>query len=74
MAFFYKDTVRPVMESLRAPVDELEMIVDKIYGQCLPMQTLCLRYKPSKINALKAHGIPPWAFLKKNKKTLEILK
>lgn len=29
MAFFYKDTVRPVMESLRAPVDELEMIVDK---------------------------------------------
>ena len=29
MAFFYKDTVRPVMESLRTPVDELEMIVDK---------------------------------------------
>ncbi|MBD5523663.1 MAG: glutamine synthetase type III [Lachnospiraceae bacterium] len=28
-AFFYKDTVRVVMDELRAPADELEMIVDK---------------------------------------------
>ncbi len=28
-AFFYKDTVVQVMEELRAPIDELEMIVDK---------------------------------------------
>ncbi len=28
-AFFYKDSVRPAMEALRAPADELEMIVDK---------------------------------------------
>ncbi len=28
-AFFYKDTVRDAMEALRAPIDELEMIVDK---------------------------------------------
>ncbi|MCM1386064.1 MAG: glutamine synthetase III [Bacillus sp. (in: Bacteria)] len=28
-AFFYKDTVKTVMESLRKPADELEMIVDK---------------------------------------------
>ena len=28
-AFFYKDTVRVVMDELRAPIDELEMIVDK---------------------------------------------
>ena len=28
-AFFYKDTVKVVMEELRAPIDELEMIVDK---------------------------------------------
>ncbi len=28
-AFFYKDTIRELMESLRAPADELEMIVDK---------------------------------------------
>ncbi len=28
-AFFYKDTVRVVMEKLREPADELEMIVDK---------------------------------------------
>ncbi len=28
-AFFYKDTVRAVMDELRAPIDELEMIVDK---------------------------------------------
>lgn len=28
-AFFYKDTVRAAMDALRAPVDALEMIVDK---------------------------------------------
>ncbi|MCR5283429.1 MAG: glutamine synthetase III [Lachnospiraceae bacterium] len=28
-AYFYKDTVRGVMDALRAPADELEMIVDK---------------------------------------------
>ena len=28
-AFFYKDTVKMVMEKLRKPADELEMIVDK---------------------------------------------
>ena len=28
-AFFYKDTVKVAMEELRAPADELEMIVDK---------------------------------------------
>ncbi len=28
-AFFYKDTVKVIMEELRAPADELEMIVDK---------------------------------------------
>lgn len=28
-AFFYKDTVKVVMEELRTPADELEMIVDK---------------------------------------------
>lgn len=28
-AFFYKDTVRKAMDELRAPADELEMIVDK---------------------------------------------
>ena len=28
-AFFYKDTVKEAMEELRAPADELEMIVDK---------------------------------------------
>ena len=28
-AFFYKDTVKKLMEELRAPADELEMIVDK---------------------------------------------
>ncbi|MCM1049171.1 MAG: glutamine synthetase III [Clostridiales bacterium] len=28
-AFFYKDTVKPAMDELRAPADELEMIVDK---------------------------------------------
>ena len=28
-AFFYKDTVRTIMEELRTPADELEMIVDK---------------------------------------------
>ena len=28
-AFFYKDTVREVMEELRAPIDELERMVDK---------------------------------------------
>lgn len=28
-AFFYKDTVRTVMDELRAPADRLEMIVDK---------------------------------------------
>jgi glutamine synthetase len=28
-AFFYKDNVKVVMEELRAPADELEMIVDK---------------------------------------------
>ncbi|MDE6844445.1 MAG: glutamine synthetase III [Lachnospiraceae bacterium] len=28
-AFFYKDTVKAVMEELRAPADRLEMIVDK---------------------------------------------
>ena len=30
-AFFYKDTVRVIMDELRAPADELEMIVDKEY-------------------------------------------
>ena len=29
MAFFYKDVVREAMAALRAPVDELEMLVDK---------------------------------------------
>lgn len=29
LAFFYKDEVRPVMDALRAPIDELEKIVDK---------------------------------------------
>ena len=28
-AFYFKDTVKPVMDELRKPVDELEMIVDK---------------------------------------------
>jgi glutamine synthetase len=28
-AFFYKDTIKAAMEELRAPADELEMIVDK---------------------------------------------
>lgn len=28
-AFFYKDTVKSIMDELRAPADELEMIVDK---------------------------------------------
>ncbi len=28
-AFFYKDTVKAIMEELRTPADELEMIVDK---------------------------------------------
>ena len=28
-AFFYKDTVRAAMDELRAPADELEMMVDK---------------------------------------------
>ena len=28
-AFYYKDTVREVMEELRAPIDTLEMMVDK---------------------------------------------
>lgn len=28
-AFFYKDTVMKVMEELRTPIDELEMMVDK---------------------------------------------
>ena len=28
-AFFYKDTIRTDMEALRAPIDKLEMIVDK---------------------------------------------
>ena len=28
-AFFYKDVVRTAMEELRAPIDGLEMIVDK---------------------------------------------
>ena len=28
-AFFYKDVVRAAMEELRAPIDGLEMIVDK---------------------------------------------
>ena len=32
-AFFYKDTVRVIMDELRAPADELEMIVDKEYWQ-----------------------------------------
>ncbi len=27
-AFFYKDSVKPAMEALRAPVDQLEMLVD----------------------------------------------
>ena len=31
MAFFYKDTVKVIMEELRQPADELEMIVDKEY-------------------------------------------
>ncbi|MCX4308216.1 MAG: glutamine synthetase III [Acetatifactor sp.] len=30
-AFFYKDTVKVIMDELRAPADELEMIVDKEY-------------------------------------------
>ncbi len=30
-AFFYKDTVKAIMDELRAPADELEMIVDKEY-------------------------------------------
>ena len=30
-AFFYKDTVRAYMQALRAPADELEMLVDKEY-------------------------------------------
>ena len=40
-AFFYKDTVRAVMDELRAPADRLEMIVDKeiwpipTYGQLM---------------------------------------
>jgi glutamine synthetase len=40
-AYFYKDTVRGVMDELRAPADELEMIVDKelwpipTYGELL---------------------------------------
>ncbi len=29
LAFFYKDYVRPVMDDLRAPADNLEMLVDK---------------------------------------------
>ena len=28
-AYFYKDTVREAMDELRAPVDELEKIVDR---------------------------------------------
>ena len=28
-ALYYKDTVREAMDALRAPIDELEMIVDK---------------------------------------------
>ena len=28
-AFFYKDHVRPVMDDLRAPADNLEMLLDK---------------------------------------------
>ena len=31
MAYAYKDNVVPAMEALRAPVDRLEMIVDKEY-------------------------------------------
>ena len=31
MAYAYKDKVVPAMEALRAPVDQLEMIVDKEY-------------------------------------------
>ncbi len=29
LAYFYKDSVRPVMDALRAPADRLEMLVDK---------------------------------------------
>ncbi len=29
LAYFYKDSVRPVMDALRAPADKLEMLVDK---------------------------------------------
>ena len=35
-AFFYKDTVKVIMDELRAPADELEMIVDK---ECWPIPT-----------------------------------
>ena len=28
-AFFYKDTIKADMDALRAPIDKLEMIVDK---------------------------------------------
>ena len=28
-AFFYKDVVKTAMDELRAPVDEVEMMVDK---------------------------------------------
>ncbi|MDD2970627.1 MAG: glutamine synthetase III [Lachnospiraceae bacterium] len=35
-AFFYKDAVKPAMDALRAPVDALEMLVDK---EAWPMPT-----------------------------------
>jgi glutamine synthetase len=35
-AFYYKDTVKPAMEALRAPIDKLEMMVD---GEIWPIPT-----------------------------------
>ena len=35
-AVYCKDTITKAMEELRTPVDELEMLVDKECGRCLP--------------------------------------
>lgn len=42
---YFREVVFPAMTELRAPIDELEMIVDEEFWRYLHMASYCLKYK-----------------------------
>ncbi len=61
-AHFYYEKVIPAMAALRAPVDKLEMLVDKKYGRCHPTAICCLRYRISCKRAFCALLLYRWSY------------